>query len=128
MSEDKPARAKARPCAQAEEGEPVAKVVRKGFSTGSISWTKFGQDADLPDETLLYAHPSSPPAADEDRVRKLETVADLADELINRGGLVNRGVDRGLVVVEKADRSDPHYRLCLALAALKSTAAKEQDQ
>ncbi|ASE38433.1 hypothetical protein [Brevundimonas vesicularis] len=63
--------------------------------------------------------------ADADRVRKLETIADLADELINRGGLVNRGVDRGLVVVEKADRSDPHYRLCLALEALKSTAAKE---
>ena len=73
----------------------------------------------------LYSHPSPPPAADADRVRELETVADLADELINRGGLVNRGVDRGLVVVEKADRSDPHYRLCLALEALKSTAAKE---
>lgn len=68
---------------------------------------------------------ASTPAADADRVRELETVADLADELINRGGLINRGMDRGLVVVEKADRSDPHYRLCLALEALKSTAAKE---
>ena len=52
-------------------GEPVAKVVRKGFSTGSISWTKFGQDADLSDETPLFAHPSPTPAADADRVRKI---------------------------------------------------------
>lgn len=52
-------------------------MVRKGFSTGSISWTKFGQDADLPDETLLYAHPSPTPAADADRVR--EAIRELID-------------------------------------------------
>jgi hypothetical protein len=53
--------------------------------------------------------------ARDERIAALEEIVSLADELINGGGLVNRGVDRGLVVVEKADKSDPHYRLCTAL-------------
>lgn len=44
--------------------------------------------------------------------QKLRWIADAAYDLIN-GGLVNRG--NGLVVVEKADKSDPHYRLCTLL-------------
>lgn len=48
----------------------------------------------------------------------------LADELVNGGGLVNRGAERGLVVVEKADRSDPHYRLCTALEARARLSAR----
>lgn len=40
-------------------------------------------------------------------------VADLADELIYGGGLRNNG--DVLAVVERADNSDPHYRLCGAL-------------
>lgn len=48
----------------------------------------------------------------------LTDVATLADKLINGGGLVNRGVGCGLVVVEKKDRSDPHYQLCVALETL----------
>lgn len=56
------------------------------------------------------------------RIAALEGIVGLADELINGGGLVNRGVDRGLVVVEKADKSDPHYRLCTALEQHKARA------
>ena len=51
-------------------------------------------------------------------VAALTDVATLADRLINGGGLVNRGVGCGLVVVEKKDRSDPHYQLCAALETL----------
>lgn len=58
--------------------------------------------------------------------RMAEIVA-LADELVNGGGLVNRGVDRGLVVVEKADKSDPHYRLCTALEARALTQGDRND-
>lgn len=54
---------------------------------------------------------SAPPV---EEVAAMREIVELARELINTG-LVNRGVDRGLVVVEKADRSDPHYRLCTAL-------------
>jgi hypothetical protein len=52
-------------------------------------------------------------------------VADLADELIYGGGLQNRGVGVGLVVVEKADRSDPHYRLCDALERRRALSAEQ---
>lgn len=44
-----------------------------------------------------------------------ESIVALARELVSPAGMVNRGVDRGLVVIEKADKSDPHYRLCTAL-------------
>lgn len=54
----------------------------------------------------------------EARCRVLQRIVDLARELVSPAGMVNRGVDRGLVVVEKADKSDPHYRLCAALDAL----------
>jgi hypothetical protein len=47
-------------------------------------------------------------------VEQLREIAETARELITTG-MVNRGVDRGLVVVEKADKSDPHYRLCSLL-------------
>lgn len=46
-------------------------------------------------------------------------IVDLARELVSPAGMVNRGVDRGLVVIERADKSDPHYRLCTALERLK---------
>jgi hypothetical protein len=49
---------------------------------------------------------------------RLAGIVELARELVSPAGMVNRGVDRGLVVIEKADKSDPHYRLCTALAAL----------
>jgi len=51
-------------------------------------------------------------------VRELLGIERLARELISPAGMVNRGVDRGLVVIEKADKSDPHYRLCSALDEL----------
>ncbi|TXH51386.1 MAG: hypothetical protein E6Q97_18510 [Desulfurellales bacterium] len=54
----------------------------------------------------------------EAQCRALQRIVDLARELVSPAGMVNRGVDRGLVVVEKADKSDPHYRLCAALDAL----------
>lgn len=54
----------------------------------------------------------------EARCRALQRIVDLARELVSPAGMVNRGVDRGLVVVERADKSDPHYRLCAALDAL----------
>lgn len=54
----------------------------------------------------------------EAQCRVLQRIVDLARELVSPAGMVNRGVDRGLVVVEKADKSDPHYRLCAALDAL----------
>lgn len=53
-------------------------------------------------------------AAEGEKVR-LKEIADLARELISPKGMVNRGVDRGLVVIEKPDKSDPHWRLCTAL-------------
>lgn len=108
-----PARAEAQD--EGAAGEPVAKVVRKGFSTGLISWTKFGQDADLSDETPLYAHPSpTPAAADADRVRiAVEALEDISAGRVrpscNEPGLIGR-------LRERATE---------ALAALKSTAAKE---
>lgn len=51
-------------------------------------------------------------------LRELEAaraIVELARELVSPRGMANRGVDRGLVVIEKADKSDPHYRLCTAL-------------
>jgi hypothetical protein len=52
-------------------------------------------------------------AADGD-IAHLRLIADLAFELVMQpGGLRNNG--RQLVVVEKRDRSDAHYRLCGAL-------------
>lgn len=74
----------------------------------------------------LPASPSVPACREAngaDRLHALEVVAELANELVNGGGLVNRGVDRGLVVVEKSDRSDPHYRLCGALDILAALSA-----
>jgi hypothetical protein len=47
-----------------------------------------------------------------------DEVVHLARELVSPAGMVNRGIDRGLVVIEKADKSDPHYRLCAALDRL----------
>lgn len=93
-------------------GEAVAKVVRKGFSTGSISWTKFGQDADLPDETLLYAHPSPTPAADADRVR--EALSEVRDWLALLAIASVDDVMQGATAI---------FDLCDA--TLKSTAAPE---
>jgi len=54
---------------------------------------------------------------------RLQAIADAAHELIYGGGLINRGVDRGLVVVERADKSDPHYRLCAMLENYAPTQA-----
>jgi hypothetical protein len=66
----------------------------------------------------LQSHP-----ADCAEVEKLREVARLADELVNGGGLVLTQRDGlALVVVENADKSDPHYRLCDALAALGRSA------
>lgn len=45
-----------------EEAQPVAWVVRKGLSTGSLFYTERGQNADLPDGTLLYTTPPAPEA------------------------------------------------------------------
>ena len=50
----------------------------------------------------------------------LRIIAATAEELVGPKGMVNRGADRGLVVVEKADKSDPHYRLCVALETLRA--------
>lgn len=57
-------------------------------------------------------------AAIEPTIAPLREIAALARELVSPAGMVNRGADRGLVVIEKADKSDPHYRLCAALASL----------
>lgn len=54
----------------------------------------------------------------QEEVKGLRGIERLARELISPAGMVNRGVDRGLVVIEKADKSDPHYRLCSALDEL----------
>lgn len=51
---------------------------------------------------------------------RLTAIVETARELISPAGMVNRGVDRGLVVVEKADKSDPHYRLCSLLSSIRS--------
>jgi hypothetical protein len=62
---------------------------------------------------------------------RLREIADLARELVSPRGMVNRGVGRGLVVIEEADRSDPHYRLCTALdrlAALSPPQGEKGDQ
>lgn len=45
-----------------EDAQPVAWVVRKGLSTGSLFYTERGQNADLPDGTLLYTTPPAPEA------------------------------------------------------------------
>lgn len=43
----------------APEGQqPVAHVIRKGFSSGVLGWTGYGQKADLPDGTMLYTRPT----------------------------------------------------------------------
>ena len=62
-------------------------------------------------------------AAAQDRVARLSQIVDVARELVSTG-MVNRGVDRGLVVIEKADKSDPHYRLCTLLEADTGTEVK----
>jgi len=41
-----------------EDAQPVAKVVRLGFSKGGISFTSAGNEADLPDGTPLFTHPA----------------------------------------------------------------------
>jgi hypothetical protein len=48
-------------------------------------------------------------------VRRLEAVEAAARDLIKTGLALRPG---GLTVVEKADKSDPHYRLCDALEAI----------
>jgi hypothetical protein len=58
-----------------------------------------------------------------EREAVLEIVG-LVRELLSPAGMVNRGVDRGLVVVEKADRSDPHYRLCTAMERFDAIALR----
>ncbi|EPG2416615.1 hypothetical protein QEK82_001554 [Stenotrophomonas maltophilia] len=40
--------------------QAVATVLRKGFNSGSLSWTDFGLRSDLPDGTSLYAAQPSP--------------------------------------------------------------------
>ena len=52
----------------------------------------------------------------------LDAVVDAARDLVMKpGGLRNNG--EALVVVEKADKSDPHYRLCSALERLGALAS-----
>lgn len=121
-----PARAEAQD--EGAAGEPVAKVVRKGFSTGSISWTKFGQDADLSDETPLYAHPSPTPAADADRVRNYDTsdMKGWVTDTINRYAREFEGARFSYEVTERLVHIfERTIRETNVLAALKSTAAKE---
>lgn len=62
-----------------------------------------------------------------DEVERLRGIEALARELVSAKGMVNRGVDRGLVVIEKADRSDPHYRLCTALEASRALHGDQAD-
>lgn len=66
---------------------------------------------------------TSPPQPGE--VERLREIAALARELVSAKGMINRGIHRGLVVIEKADKSDPHYRLCTALAALTPSESQE---
>lgn len=63
--------------------------------------------------------------AAKDHIAKLESIVTLARELVTTG-MVNRGMDRGLVVVERPDKSDPHYRLCTALEALERDGSSPQ--
>lgn len=56
----------------------------------------------------------------DDAVRQVQhDIIEAARDLVMKpGGLVNRGVGVGLVVVERADKTDPHYRLCTAFEEL----------
>lgn len=61
-------------------------------------------------------------AAEAASARMAEVVEAARDLVARPGGLVNRGVGVGLVVVEKADKSDAHYRLCTAIERLDRAA------
>jgi len=62
------------------------------------------------------------------RAKRADEIVQLARELVSPAGMVNRGVDRGLVVIEKADKSDPHYRLCKALEAYEAAPAEARSE
>jgi len=66
-----------------EDAQPVAKVVRLGFSKGGISFTSAGNEADLPDGTPLFTHPA--PDALRVAVEALEAITDLSVNL-RQGG------------------------------------------
>lgn len=89
--------------------EPRLRIIRAVLDERGNAERLEKEIADL--RTILAL--SAPPVTVEE-VAAMREIVELARELINTG-LVNRGVDRGLVVVEKRDKSDPHYRLCTAL-------------
>ena len=66
---------------------------------------------------------NSNPPPQPGEVERLREIAALARELVSAKGMINRGIHRGLVVIEKADKSDPHYRLCTALEGFDARAA-----
>ncbi len=67
-----------------EDAQPVAKVVRLGFSKGGISFTSAGNEADLPDGTPLFTHPA-PDALREDLNRKHEACQIAQDQAMENG-------------------------------------------
>lgn len=73
-----------------------------------------GSDWPLEQKGAYYHGALDAITAERARFHKLENVARIADELVNGGGLQNNGIC--LAVVEKDDKSDPHYRLCAALS------------
>jgi len=64
-----------------------------------------------------------PPAPESGEVRAVVEAA--RDLVMKPGGLRNNGA--ALVVVEKADKSDPHYRLCAALERLDALASQPKE-
>lgn len=95
----------------------AAELQAQSAELGRVAWSRTdgGQEWSLAAVAMDQVDTLLTQAAE--RIRELEGVAALARELVTTG-MVNRGVDRGLVVVEKADKSDPHYRLCKALDRL----------
>jgi hypothetical protein len=96
------------------EGAIAAWNTRPHSQGTSVVWA--------PSEAGSQTGPAAPPSGkvcEATQLDRLMEVVEAARDLVMKpGGLVNRGVGVGLVVVEKADKSDPHYRLCTAFERL----------
>lgn len=102
-----------------EEAQPVAWVVRKGLSTGSLFYTERGQNADLPDGTLLYTTPPAPEAEKlRGAVEALEPFAEIAGRYL-AGGL-RADLDARAPSLLNLFNPRDFYRAHKALAALQA--------
>lgn len=108
-------------------------LVQRGFVrcsgfTAAKDWNVRTSDEELQADAVLMAASKQLLAHNLtllETIRGLREIAEAAHDLVMKpGGLRNDG--RALVVVERADKTDPHFRLCALLEAESARAALSQ--